>query len=194
MESLDLDSLGGVLVHDWDAIDCKGHGMSVLAFGELLDRGVIKRAGVSIYDVAGLESAVETFDAAGVPLGAVQVPANVLDRRLDDCALLSELASGGTHVVLRSAFLQGVLLSAGGGLADHRDVVRFREWAADANVPLLEASLAHVKALPWASHVVVGVTSGAELREIADAWERCEAISADLHGSDDLELIDPRRW
>ena len=193
--TLGVESLHAVLVHDWDAIDCKGHGMSVLAFGELLDRGVIERAGVSVYDDAGLESAIATFDAAGVPLGVVQVPANVLDRQLDSSRLLTELTAAGAQVVVRSAFLQGVLLSAGGGLADHADVVRFRSAVESSGSSLLEVCLAHVRALPWATHVVVGVTSAAELREIVAAWDACEPeLAAAEFGSDDLELIDPRRW
>ena len=169
--------------------------MSVLSFSQLLDSGAVSRVGVSVYDAAGLESAVATFDAAGVPLGVVQVPANVLDRRLDSSSLLMELAAAGAQIVVRSAFLQGVLLSAGGGLADHADVVRFRSAVESSGSSLLEACLAHVRGLPWATHVVVGVTSAAELREIVAAWDACEPewAAAEL-GSDDLELIDPRRW
>ena len=195
LAELGLDSVDDVLIHDWDSLDCKGQGLSVLAYGQLLDSGKVSRVGVSVYDSAGLESAVSTFDAGGVPLGAVQVPANVLDRRLDTSSLLTELAASATHVVVRSAFLQGVLLSGGGaGLADHPDVVRFRE-SVGHETSLLEACLAHVRGLPWASHVVVGVTSAAELLEIAAAWKACVPWPADsLLASSDLELIDPRRW
>jgi aryl-alcohol dehydrogenase-like predicted oxidoreductase len=193
LSDLGVESVDGVLIHDWDALDCKGQGMSVLSYGQLLDSGKVARVGVSVYDAAGLESAASTFDAGGVPLGVVQVPANVLDRRLDESSLLTELAAAGTHVVVRSAFLQGVLLSTGGGLADHPDVVRFRESVGSES--LLEACLGHVRGLPWASHVVVGVTSADELSEIAAAWESCTPglLDASL-GSDDLDLIDPRRW
>ena len=193
LNDLGVDFLDGVLVHDWDGLDCKGQGMSVLSYGQLLDSGKVARVGVSVYDAAGLESAASTFDAGGVPLGVVQVPASVLDRRLDESSLLMELAAAGTHVVVRSAFLQGVLLSTGGELADHPDVVRFRESVGSES--LLEACLGHVRGLPWASHVVVGVTSADELSEIAAAWESCTRAVLDASlGSDDLELIDPRRW
>ena len=193
LNDLGVDSLDGVLVHDWDGLDCKGQGMSVLSYGQLLDSGKVARVGVSVYDAAGLESAASTFDAGGVPLGVVQVPASVLDRRLDESSLLMELAAAGTHVVVRSAFLQGVLLSTGGELADHPDVVRFRESVGSES--LLEACLGHVGGLPWASHVVVGVTSADELTEIVAAWESCTpGLLDELLGSDDVELIDPRRW
>jgi len=193
LSDLGVESVNGVLIHDWDALDCKGQGMSVLSYGQLLDSGKVARVGVSVYDAAGLESAASTFDAGGVPLGVVQVPASVLDRRLDESSLLMELAAAGTHVVVRSAFLQGVLLSTGGELADHPDVVRFRESVGSES--LLEACLGHVGGLPWASHVVVGVTSADELSEIVAAWESCTRAVLDASlGSDDLELIDPRRW
>lgn len=191
---LGVDSLNGVLIHDWDGLDCKGQGLCVLGVPELLSAGSVERVGVSIYDSAGLESAAETFDAGGVPLGMVQVPANVLDRRLDSSSLLMELSAAGTHVVVRSAFLQGVLLSNGGDLADHADVTRFRS-AVGSERSVLEACLAHVRALPWATHVVVGVTSAAELKEIVAAWNACEPQLAPADfASADLNVIDPRRW
>ena len=193
LAELGVESLDGVLIHDWDGLDCKGQGMSVLSYGQLLDSGKVARVGVSVYDAAGLESAASMFDAGGVPLGVVQVPANVLDRRWDESSLLKDLAESGTHIVVRSAFLQGVLLSTGGGLADHPDVVRFRESVGSES--LLEACLGHVRGLPWASHVVVGVTSADELTEIVAAWESCTpGLLDELLGSDDVELIDPRRW
>ena len=193
LEALGLSSVGGVLLHDWDQLDCKGQGMSVLGFSALLESDKVSRVGVSVYDAAGLETAAETFDAAGVPLGEIQVPANVLDRRLDSSQLLIELAESGSRIVVRSAFLQGVLLASGGGLADHPDVMRFRESVGDGN--LLNACLGHVKALPWASHVVVGVTSAAELEQIVSVWEECSPVLVDEScGSSDLDVIDPRRW
>ena len=52
-----------------------------------------------------------------------------------------------------------------------------------------------MKALPWASHVVVGVTSAAELEQIASVWEECSPVLVDEScGSSDLDVIDPRRW
>ena len=193
LNDLGVESLDGVLIHDWDALDCKGQGMSVLSYGQLLDSGKVSRVGVSVYDAAGLESAASTFDAGGVPLGVVQVPANVLDRRLDSSPLLMDLTAAGTHVVVRSAFLQGVLLAPGGGLADHPDVVRFRE--SFGLTSLLEACLGHVRGLPWATHVVVGATSPHELIDIVAAWTSVDPATAPSHlGSMDPDLIDPRRW
>ena len=83
--------------------------------------------------------------------------------------------------------------SSGSTPVEHPDVVRVRESVSTEN--LVEACLGHVKALPWASYVVVGVTSAAELREIKAAWDACvpKIVPIDLRSSDGV-LIDPRRW
>ena len=186
--------LDAVLVHDWDSLDDASRMAAVRGLGRLLDDGVASRVGVSVYDAGGLAVAVEMFDAAGVPLQEVQVPANVLDRRLDESGVLAELSTSGSHVVVRSVFLQGILLAPGGGLAHHPDVVKFRD-SIQGRSSALEACLGHVRGLPWATHVVVGATSARELTEIVTAWQSCSPglLEASL-ASSDLDLIDPRRW
>ena len=194
LADLGVHLLDAVLIHDWDSLDDASRTAAVRGLGRLLDDGVASRVGVSVYDAAGLEVAVEMFDAAGVPLQEVQVPANVLDRRLDESGALADLSASGAHVVVRSVFLQGILLAPGGGLADHPDVVNFRD-SIERPSSALEACLGHVRGLPWATHVVVGATSARELTEIVTAWQSCSPglLEASL-ASSDLDLIDPRRW
>ncbi len=191
---LGLDSVTAVLIHDWDELDSDRQAESALALSQLIDRGAVSRAGVSVYDVADLEAAADVFGTANVPLQEVQVPANVLDRRLDESGALADLSASGAHVVVRSVFLQGILLSPGGGLADHPDVVNFRDCI-DGRSSALEACLGHAQGLPWVTHVVVGATSARELAEIVSAWQSCSPgwLEASL-ASSDVDLIDPRRW
>lgn len=54
--------------------------------------------------------------------------------------------------------------------------------------------MAHVRALPWAGEVVVGVTSAAELDEIWQAWQVPAALAAAGLATDELSLLDPRTW
>ena len=119
--------LDEVLIHDRDALDDLSRTAAVRGLGRLFDDGVASRVGVSVYGAAGLEVVGEIVDAAGVPLQQVQVPANVRDRRLDESGVLADLSASGNHVVVCSGFLEGILLSPGGGLAHHPDVVKFRE-------------------------------------------------------------------
>ena len=194
LADLGVHLLDAVLIHDWDSLDDASRTAAVRGLGRLLDDGVASRVGVSVYDAAGLEAAAEMFDTAGVPLQEVQVPANVLDRRLDESGVLADQSASGTHVVVRSVFLQGILLAPGGGLADHLDVVKFRD-SIERPSSALEACLGHVRGLPWATHVVVGATSARELSEIVTAWQSCSpGLREASLASSDLDLIDPRRW
>jgi len=197
LDRLGLESVTSVLIHDWEDLDADGRTATVGGLRASLESGLTDRVGVSIYTEMGVESAVEDFAAGDVELGALQVPANALDRRLDGSVLLEELSAGGARITVRSAFLQGVLLADQHRRAAHPDVRAFVEWVRDdeSQASLLEACLAHVRSLPWATHVVVGATSAAELEEICGAWRACGVERAPLElGSSDLELIDPRRW
>lgn len=195
LDDLGLARLHGVLVHDWDVLDDVSRTRAVRELGRLLDSGTVARAGVSVYDDEGLAHAAEVFASRGCRLGVVQVPANVLDRRLDGSPTLASLAAEGAEVVVRSAFLQGVLLAEAGGLTEHPDVARFRASASAAGSTPMAACLAHVRSLPWATHVVVGVTSPAELEQVCETWASVTPRAADASlASSDLELIDPRRW
>lgn len=194
--ALGVDAVDAVLVHDWDALDERSRRSAAQHLGVLQSQGLVSRIGVSVYDEIGLASARDVFLACGVELGAIQVPANVLDRRLDQSTVLRDVVRRGARVQLRSAFLQGLLAGATlAALGRHADVRAFHTRVLAEGCSPIDVALAHVKSLPWVDEVVIGVTSAAELREICEAWERVEPIRApeDL-GSTDLDLIDPRRW
>jgi aryl-alcohol dehydrogenase-like predicted oxidoreductase len=167
--------------------------------GALLESGTVSAVGVSVYSEDEVAAARSAFLMGGVPLGAVQVPANSIDRRLDDSQVLGDLATAGVRVQVRSAFLQGLLLGGSGpvasGLGAHPDVLAFQAAAMGAGLSPLVYALRHVHALPWATEIVVGVTSGAELDAIATAWQSTPAqLAPETLASRDLDLLDPRRW
>ena len=195
LQDLDVAALDAVLIHDWHALMPLQRSSAVRDLGATVDAGLVTRVGVSIYEEKEVESALEVFAAEDVPLGALQVPANPVDRRLDDSPLLGELRDAGAHITVRSAFLQGVLLADESRWSDHQSVADFRAFVSEGDTDALQVCLGHVRGLRWASHVVVGVTSAGELSEICDAWDRCTPrLLPDRLGSMDLDLIDPRRW
>lgn len=192
-----VDRLHAVLVHDWDALDDESRLRTVRSLGRARESLGVERVGVSVYDEAGITSAVDTFASRRCDLGALQVPASVVDRRLDSSTTLVDLAARDTEIVVRSVFLQGLLLTDGGGRADHPDLARFRSELAEQDPPMSRAAacLAHAKSLPWATYVVVGATSAPELTEVCEAWSSASAQAApSAWASTDLDLIDPRRW
>lgn len=192
LEELDVARLDGCLLHDWDALEA---GTATQAAGELertRTEGFSAAVGVSVYDENALRSALDAFES----LDMVQVPANALDRRLDGSPVIEALSAHGTVIQVRSAFLQGLLTGPSDGpFRHHPDVQRFWTAAKDADQSPLAMALAHVRALPWASEIVVGVTSADELQEVLQAWTSTPPrLASDRLASDDIELIDPRLW
>ena len=196
LDALAVTSVDSLLLHDWDALAPDERNAAVEALGVLADQALAKRVGISVYDESGIASAVKVFGERGVPLGVVQVPANVLDRRLDEAEVMRLLDVSGTRVQVRSVFLQGLLAGpSDAALANHPDVVAFQSWCASRGMNPLAMALAHVRSLTWADDIVVGVASAGELADIVSAWNEIEPQRADPRlASLDVDLIDPRRW
>jgi aryl-alcohol dehydrogenase-like predicted oxidoreductase len=150
-------------------------------------RGV--RLGVSCYDAQTLASLQTRF-----PLELAQLPGNAFDQ-----GLLGWRTGGQTPIHLRSAFLQGLLLlpqevAARKVPAAASAIGRWHAWCRDRGLAPLQAALSIVKALPGASHCVVGVDQARQLEEIAAAWHAARPLAAPELASVDPEVIDPRRW
>lgn len=193
LEELGVPAVHACLVHDWSALSDAEAAAVAEALAEAVHQGLAARVGVSAYDAEELERAERVFDR----LGAVQVPASPVDQRLRHSPVTARLADVGAEVQVRSVFLQGLLLdpAAGTPLRDHSDVRAFHRFCEERGVDPLAACLSFTRGLPWAGPVVVGVTSAAELAQIADAWaaQPIDEDWADL-ASDDIDLVDPRRW
>ncbi len=192
LSTLGLQSVHACLVHDWYALDARQAHEAAAALEAAVGEGLVERVGVSAYDVGDVESAEQVFAS----LGAVQVPANVLDQRLVDAPVMVRIHAAGVEVQVRSAFLQGLLLDADAGtpLAAHPDVRAFHAACRNAGITPMRACLGFVRSLPWADRVVVGVTSAAELDEILAAWAESAAPTGGAVPSEDPALLDPRRW
>jgi aryl-alcohol dehydrogenase-like predicted oxidoreductase len=194
LNDLGLEQVHACLVHDW--YDLTSAEAKAVANGlrEARLSGQVGRIGISAYDSGDLERACEHF---GADLSAVQVPTSVIDQRLVGSRVVDRLRSTGAEIQVRSIFLQGLLLdpTSSAALAQHPAVKGFHRRCTERGVTPLGASLAFIRSLEWVDVVVVGVTSAAELAQIAEAWAApTVADDWEAYGSDDLALLDPRRW
>jgi aryl-alcohol dehydrogenase-like predicted oxidoreductase len=192
LQALGVPSVHACLLHDWPTLTDGEATEAVRQLRALQDDDRVSAVGVSAYDDDELARALAVFGRIGV----IQVPVNVPDQRLTRSPALAAIADQGAQIQARSVFLQGLLAGRSATpLGAHPDVLRFHDRCDEAGRGPIEGSLAFVRAQEWVTDVVVGVTSAAELRQIADAWESADGDSAIAgQGSHDLALIDPRRW
>lgn len=188
----------GVLLHDPDLLAAwRGPLGDVLRSAR--SEGAVGAIGVSVYHP-------EQFAAAlAIPeLDIVQAPFNVLDRRLEQSGLLEQSRERGIHVMLRSVFLQGLLLVDPArwppGLAFARPRLRrWHELCVRHRVAPIVAALRFVTQRTQSATVVVGCESQPQLRELlaaANGPDLPAAMLVELESlaSSDRRLLDPTRW
>jgi hypothetical protein len=166
----------------------------IAAMQSLKRRGLIRKAGISIYAPAELDATCPIW----LP-DVVQAPCNVFDRRLIRSGWLDRLLRVGVQVHIRSLFLQGLLLMPA---TQHPAwftrwselLTRWATWCAECRVTPLEASLAYAQSIPGVERLIVGVDSIAQWHEIVAAAARSAPVPPEDFCSDDPELIEPSRW
>ncbi len=135
----------------------------------LKDQGLCQRIGVPVYASDDPVGVARRFKP-----DVVQAPASLLDQRLLLDGSLATIASLGIEVHLRSIFLNGVLFLPPDRAPSHLKaaagrISRARRMIAEGKSDPLQAALGFALSRPEASHVLVGVTSAAEMSAVVAA-------------------------
>ena len=133
---------------------------------ELRGRGVVERVGVSCDNPPG-GALGRVVDGR---VAALQIPANLVDRRHLSSGLLPQAASRGVLVLVRSAFLQGLLVMPEEQIPSHlRGVLPARSWlegiAQESGMTLAELAVRFLQSQQGVTSVLCGVETVAQMRE-----------------------------
>lgn len=194
LKDLKQDSVYGVLIHDADDLLKPGAEKLFDKLQELKQAGKIVKIGVSVYDHSQLQSILDNF-----AIDLVQLPLNILDRRMIVSGMLATLRSKGIEVHARSVFLQGLLLMT--EQSRHKQFNRWgalwkvwHEWLNDNRITALEASIRHVIAMPEISKVLVGVDTVDQLKEIVMTTLGVLPDIPTEMCTNDSDLLNPSNW
>ena len=194
LDRLKVDKVYGLLFHRVGDLAKPGGRALAEAMLQFQSSGLTEKIGISAYDASEIRVARDFM-----PINLVQVPFNVLDRRLDEQGILAELKDAGVEVHVRSVFLQGLLLMHPNDLPAHLAPVRpaliqLREhWAIRGLTPLA-ACLGFVLQHPSIDVAVLGVNSLAELREIEAAATLGIASSEHAAVAVPSQYLNPALW
>ena len=194
VKDLIQDSVYGVLIHNADDLLKPGAEKLFDQLQELKQAEKIVKIGVSVYDRSQLQPILDNFD-----IDLVQLPFNILDRRMIDSGMLATLQSKGIEVHVRSIFLQGLLLMSEKNRPDKfkRWSVLWRiwhEWLNDNKITALEATTRYAVSIPEISKVLVGVDTVDQLKEIVVA---SSGVLPDIPPemlTNDVDLLNPSNW
>jgi aryl-alcohol dehydrogenase-like predicted oxidoreductase len=190
-----VESLSTLYLHDEGLLQTSNKIEITTGLREVLNLGIARQIGVSVYS----ESSLMACKQALPELSVFQVPENICDRRMLSSRLIENLAADGNSFMVRSIFLQGLLLmeptavppKLGMAISHLRTLNQF---ARANSLTVIELCLAYAHSISWASGVIVGVASLEQLKEIRessltlpDGWDAAISILPS-------EIIDPRIW
>lgn len=193
LQRLELQSLDGLLLHRPEQLQSRIGPVLRSALRLCLRDGLVGRVGISVY---GPEDCLRHLDWDD--LGLVQAPMNVLDRRMIEVGLVRMLEDRGVALHVRSVFLQGLLLMDAKARPDRFGRWQgiwdaWEGWLARHGLSPVQACIRHALSVPGVERVIVGVTSAAELADIAGA-ARGPLPDLPEFGPIDPILINPARW
>ena len=194
LKLLKKKSVYGVLVHNANDLFKPGADKIFRQLELLKEQGLTSKIGVSVYSYEQLEIILNNFD-----IDLVQLPFNILDRRLVDSGMFKMLKNKGVEIHARSIFLQGLLLMDTQNRASKFDHWKglwkiWHEWLNDSQITALEATIRYAISMPEISKVLVGVNAKDQLEEIIIASNGgLPNVPKELFVND-ADLLNPVNW
>ena len=194
LKDLKIDSVYGVLIHNADDLLKPGAEKLFDQLQELKQAEKIVKIGVSVYEHNQLQSILDIFD-----IDLVQLPFNILDRRMVDTGMLTKLREKNIEVHARSVFLQGLLLMSEKNRPDQFQRWNglwklWHEWLSDNHISALEVTIRHAISMPEISRVLVGVDTVDQLKEIIMASPGVLPNIPPEMFTNDTNLLNPSNW
>lgn len=165
--ALGCEILDGVLLHK--PSDLRVSGISA-ALGFMRDGGLISAFGASVYTVD------EARVALALPgLELLQIPGSLLNPTLLDAGIADTAAAAGVTVLVRSAFVQGLLLRSPDDLPGHlrgaSSVLReLNALTVEANTNMMRLAISAIASFPGVTSLVLGFDTPEQLREALSAF------------------------
>jgi aryl-alcohol dehydrogenase-like predicted oxidoreductase len=194
LKLLKQKSIYGVLIHNADDLLKSKSDKLYNCLNDFKHARKVKKIGVSIYNHEQLQSIVNNFD-----IDLVQLPFNILDRRLINSGIFKILQDNNVEVHARSVFLQGLLL-----MTEQSRPKKFNyweslwkvwhEWLNDNHITALEATIRYAISTTEISKVLVGVDSTKQLKEIISASYGDLPDMPDELFISDVNLLNPSNW
>ena len=190
-----ISKLDNLYLHDPDALSGIEASETIAGLEEIIELGLANRVGVSVYSLQALLRAKELFSG----LTVFQIPENICDRRLLYSSELADLQNQGNQLVVRSIFLQGLLLMSPDEVSSKfkgakGSVSQLNALANTCGVLPLDLCLAYGRSIPWASGIIIGAASASQLRQTIESKVKLPTNWESVIETLPIEVLDPRQW
>ena len=155
-------------------------------------KNLTSKIGISAYNPKEVYSVLNLSK-----LDVVQIPFNVLDRRLISSKLIDVLSRKKIEIQVRSIFLQGVLLTKKTPLKlkkYHNILEDWQKWCFKKKLNKLRACLHFVKQFDKISSIIIGIHDIEQLKEIIKFLKEKTIDISYKNITKNNNIIDPRMW
>ena len=194
LDSLNTKSLSGVFIHHSEDLIGKNKIKLYEALLSLKKKKLINKIGVSIYNFNTLDKILDEFK-----VDMIQVPFNILDRRLATKNYLNKIKKKKIQIHVRSIFLQGILL------ANIKKIPKkflkwknlfksWHVWLEKNKLSKLQACLNFILSFKQIDVIIFGACSKMQIKQIINTVNQSTKLYPKNIISNNLKLIDPRQW
>ncbi len=200
LQTLKLDVLDGILLHDADILLQPQGSVVYDQLTQAKHAGLVKKIGVSVYHPQQLIELCQRFS-----LDMVQLPLNLFDQRFLADEVQAVINQQQLEVHCRSAFLQGIIFCQPHSLPPFFDSLKpslrlLQQQANELNVSPITLCLALLKSQSNIAKIVIGCCSEAQLKQTVEAYHQIDntdnssAIDFDAFAVTDDTVINPANW
>ncbi len=197
-KKLGLDKIPVYLVHNAPAA-FKNDGIVLDVLTEIKSEGKIGSVGVSLYTGDELKRCIDDRRVE-----AVQIPFNILDRRLAASGLLDMAGNKGLPVFARSTYLQGLLLMEPERIPKYLNeavgpVKELRSIAQESGRNVKELCLKYVLSVNGIDSIVVGINSVEQIKENIKVFDSGPLDKEIIEAVDKIpvpseDILNPGNW
>jgi len=197
LSRLRVESIHGLLLHQPEQLLGGDADEIVRALRLIKSMGYVKKIGISIYSVNGLEELLR-LDVCDL----IQAPLNILDRQLVESGWSKRIKNLGLELHIRSVFLQGLLLMP---LKKRPQKFnrwlhiwnQWEQWLDETGITPFQACLAYAFSVKDVDRLILGVDSLKQFNELLNAVNtglpKLGALP-EWPNLPDVELINPSYW
>ncbi|WP_313150296.1 aldo/keto reductase [Lysinibacillus capsici] len=196
LDALKVNQVSAILIHN--VMDCYKFGIKDVfdTLRQMKEDGIIKKIGVSVYEVKDIERIVELDFLVDI----IQIPINVLNQSVVQKGWLPKLKEKNIEIHARSIFLQGLLLADEEALnIDQREALEeYFHQLRLLNLTKLEGALLYINQIKEIDKVLVGINNLEHLKAIIVAKNRVQVLENKIEfekfATSNRSIIDPRLW
>ena len=155
---------------------------------------IVKKYGISIYDVKELKKIYKKFDP-----DVVQLPLNIFNQNKTKSSWIKKMFNQKKEIHIRSVFLQGILLKKKDQLP--AKFIKFKKhfemwynWLTENKLSNLDACLKFIHNEKHISKFVIGVENFSQFKKIIKFKQDKKKFFFKALASKNKKLIDPRSW